>query len=305
MSGRDLTPDAGAGTRIARRPSMIARFGLIVLAVALLAAVSSMVVPPAASQEDALVEIKKRGSINIYVEAQYRPYEFRDQGGQIVGLDIDLSRKIFEEGLGVKCVFTDLDLTGVLGALLTRKADFVLSGITITQERTRRFDISIPYSEAGAAVLVRADETRLRGPDDLSGKVIGTQLGSSSQKAAEAFEAQLKAQGKPGYADLKTYERFPTAHQDLVSKRLDAVVQGRPPLKVLIKERPGQFKILSGLGPKAYYGAVVRKGDTALLEYVNGQIRKFKKDGTLKAIQEKWLGESDIDTLPDPWTPLS
>jgi polar amino acid transport system substrate-binding protein len=81
-------------------------------------------------------------------------------------------------------------------------------------------------------------------------------------------------------------------------------VQGRPPLKVLIKERPGQFKILSGLGPKAYYGAVIRKGDTALLEFVNGQIRKFKQDGTLKALQEKWLGESDA-TLPDPWTPLS
>ena len=74
---------------------------------------------------------------------------------------------------------------------------------------------------------------------------------------------------------------------------------------MLIKERPGQFKILSGLGPKAYYGAVVRKGDTALLEYVNGQIRKFKQDGTLKALQEKWLGESDAHTLPDPWTPLS
>jgi polar amino acid transport system substrate-binding protein len=261
--------------------------------------------PLIAAGQDTLAEIKKRGTINIFVEAQYRPYEFRDQKGELVGLDIDLARKMFEEGLGVKCVFTDLDLTGVLGSLLTRKADLVISGITITQERAKRFDISIPYSEAGAAVLIRADDTRMRGPEDLSGKVIGTQLGSSSQKAAEAFEAQLKAQGKPGFAGLKTYERFPTAHQDLLAKRLDAVVQGRPPLKLLIKERQGQFKILSGLGPKAYYGIVMRKGDTALLEYVNAQLRKFKEDGTLKALQEKWLGESDVPTLPDPWTPLS
>jgi polar amino acid transport system substrate-binding protein len=271
----------------------------------LLSLVGCLLNPLAAFSEDTLAEIKKRGVVNVFVEAQYRPYEFRDQSGEIVGLDIDLARKMFEEGLGVKVAFTDLDLTGVLGALLTRKADVVISGIVMTQERAKRFDLSIPYSEAGAAVLVRVDDTRMKGPDDLSGKVIGTQLGSSSQKAAEAFEAQLKAQGKPGYAELKTYERFPTAQQDLLAKRLDAVVQGRPPLKVLIKERPGQFKILSGLGPKAYYGAVVRKGDTALLEYVNGQIRKFKKDGTLKALQEKWLGESDVHTLPDPWTPLS
>jgi polar amino acid transport system substrate-binding protein len=281
---------------------MIAR---LAVAVILVAVVSGLVIPRPASGENTLVEIKKRGTINIFVEAQYRPYEFREQSGEIVGLDIDLARKIFEEGLGVKCAFTDLDLAGVLGALLTRKADFVISGIMINQERTRRFDFSIPYSEAGVAVLIRADDTRLHGPDDLSGKVVGTQLGSASQKTAEAFEAQLKAQGKPGYAELKTYERFPTAQQDLLAKRLDGVVQGRPPLKVLLKERPGQFKILSGIGPKAYYGAVVRKGDAALLEYVNGQIRKFKQDGTLKALQEKWLGESDVPTLPDPWTPLS
>jgi polar amino acid transport system substrate-binding protein len=283
---------------------MIARCRTLARMVWLLGLLSLLVTPLVAFSQDTLAEIKKRGSINIFVEAQYRPYEFRDASGEIVGLDIDLARKMFEQGLGVKCVFTDLDLVGVLGALQTHKADFVISGIVMTQERAKRFDLSIPYSEAGAAVLVRADEARLHGPDDLSGKVIGTQLGSSSQKAAEAFDAQLKAQGKPGYAELKTYERFPTAHQDLLARRLDAVVQGRPPLKVLIKERPGQFKILSGLGPKAYYGAVMRKGDTALVEYVNGQIRKFKQDGSLKALQEKWLGESDA-VLPDPWTPLS
>jgi polar amino acid transport system substrate-binding protein len=262
----------------------MARLGLVPLALALAVGMLALMVPPVASDEDSLAEIKKRGVINIFVEAQYRPYE---------------------DGLGVKCSFTDLDLAGVLGALLTRKTDLVISGITITQDRAKRFGLSIPYSEAGAAILVRADETRLSGPDDLSGKTIGTQIGSSSQKTAEAFEARLKAQGKPGYAELKTYERFPTAYQDLLSKRLDAVVQGRPPLKVLIKERPNLFKILAGLGPKAYYGAVVRKEDPTLLEYVNDQIRKFKQDGTLKALQEKWLGESDVHLLPDPWTPLS
>lgn len=283
----------------------MARVRPFVPVVALLAMVSSVAIRSATSDEDTLAEIKKRGVINIFVEAQYRPYEFRDQSGQIVGLDIDIARKMFEEGLGIKCNFTDLDLAGVLGALLTKKADFIISGITITQDRAKRFELSIPYSEAGAAILVRADDTRIHGPEDLSGKVIGTQIGSSSQKAAEAFEAQLKAQGKPGYAELKTYERYPTTYQDLLSKRLDAVVQGRPPLKVLIKERPNLFKIVSGLGPKAYYGAVIRKGDTALLEYVNGQLRKYKQDGTLKALQEKWLGESDVHILPDPWTPLS
>ncbi len=258
----------------------------------------------AAAAEDTLAEIKKRGSVNIFMEAQYRPYEFQDQNGQIVGLDVDLAKKIFGEGLGVTVNITDLDLAGVLGSLLTRKADVILSGITITKERVARFDFTIPYSEASTAVLVRADDTRLSGADDLSGRIVGTQIGSASHKSAEAFDAELKARGKPGYAELKTYERFPTAYQDLLARRLDAVVQGGPPLKVLIKERPNLFRILSGLGPKSYYGGVVRKGDTALLEYVNSQLRKYKQDGALKAMQEKWLGQTDVHALPDPWTPL-
>jgi polar amino acid transport system substrate-binding protein len=280
-------------------------FRLTALALVVLVVAPGVAVPPVDSQEDTLAEIKKRGVVNIYVEAQYRPYEFRDASGEIIGLDIDLARKIFEEGLGLKTTFTDLDFSGLLASLLTKKCDFIISGITITQERIKRFDFSIPYSEASAAILLRADETRFQGADDLSGRVVGTQIGSASQKTAEAFEAQLKARGKPGYTELKTYERYPTAYQDLLSKRLDAIVQGGPPLKVLIKERPNLFKILGAIGPKAYYGAVVRKGDTALLEFVNGQLRKYKQDGSLKALQEKWLGQSDVHLLPDPWTPLS
>ena len=284
---------------------MMARGGRVLLVLGFLAVAAASAISPAASDEDTLAEIKKRGSINVFMEAQYRPYEFRDQSGQIVGLDVDLAKKIFEEDLKVKVNVTDLDFSGLLASLLTKKADFVISGMTITKERAQRFDFSIPYSEAGTAILVRGDETRLSTPDDLSGKVLGTQIGSASQRSAETFEAQLKARGKPGYAELKTYERFPTAYQDLLTRRLDAVIQGRPPLKVLVKERPNQFKILGSLGPKAYYGAMVRKGDATLLEYVNTQLRRYKRDGTLKVLQEKWFGESDVESLPDPWTPLS
>src|SRR5436189_5079555 len=131
----------------------MARLGLVALALALVAGMPPLMVPPAASDEDTLAEIKKRGVVNVFVEAQYRPYEFRDVSGQIVGLDIDLARKIFEEGLGIKTTFTDLDFSGLLASLLTRKCDFIISGITITQERMKRFDFSIPYSEASAAVL--------------------------------------------------------------------------------------------------------------------------------------------------------
>jgi ABC-type amino acid transport/signal transduction systems, periplasmic component/domain len=73
----------------------------------LLSLVGCLLSPLAAFGQDTLAEIRKRGVINVFVEAQYRPYEFRDQSGEIVGLDIDLARKMFDEGLGVKVAFTD------------------------------------------------------------------------------------------------------------------------------------------------------------------------------------------------------
>ena len=130
------------------------RRGPLARLVTLLALLGCLVTPLVAFSQDTLAEIKKRGSINVFVEAQYRPYEFRDASGEIVGLDIDLARKMFEEGMGVKVVFTDLDLTGVLGSLLTRKADFVISGITMTQERAKRFYRVQP---AGAKAVERAE----------------------------------------------------------------------------------------------------------------------------------------------------
>src|SRR5260370_34617158 len=112
----------------------------------------------------------------------------------MVGLEIGLARKLSEEWLGAKCVFTDLDLGGVLGAILTRKSDFGISGITITQDRARRFDFSIPYSEAGAALLLRPRETRLRGPHHLTGTEVGPPIGRPGHDAAHAFERHADAQ---------------------------------------------------------------------------------------------------------------
>jgi polar amino acid transport system substrate-binding protein len=250
---------------------------------------------------DTLTEIKSKGSIEIFAEAQYPPFEFVDQTGKIVGLDVDLAEKVFGP-LGVKLNFTDVSFSGLLPALLQKKADAIVSGITITPERMEKFDFSVPYTKSGYTAVVRADDKRFNSLDDLSGAVIGAQTGTTQIDVANEFEqTALKAKGKPGFSEIKTYGRSPLAFEDLLNERLDAVIEGQVAVIMLLKERPGKFRILDNIGPGVYYGMVFRKGDESLVNYANEQIRKMKKDGTLAAIHQKWLGESQVDQLPDPW----
>ena len=84
------------------------------------------------------------------------------------------------------------------------------------------------------------------------------------------FEAKLKAEGKPGYADVKQYEHYPEAYQDLINRRVDAVVNSKSTMMVVMHDAPGQFKMLEGVSDiTAYFGMAFRKEDAAFQEFVN------------------------------------
>ena len=114
----------------------------------------------------------------------------------------------------------------------------------------------------------------------------------------KTFEAKLKDKGKPGYADVKQYEHYPEAYQDLLNKRIDAVVNSKSTMLVVMKDAPGKFKMIGGVSDiTAYFGMAFRKEDAAFHAFVNEQLGAMKKDGTLAKLQEKWFG-STMDT-PD------
>ena len=120
---------------------------------------------------------------------------------------------------------------------------------------------------------------------------MGAQLGSAGAQVARVFEAKLKASGKPGYTDVKQYEHYPEAYQDLLNKRVDAVVNSRSTLMVVLRDAPGKFKILPGVSDiTAYFGMAFRKEDNGLRDFVNTQLAGMKQDGTLAKLQQKWFG---------------
>jgi polar amino acid transport system substrate-binding protein len=241
------------------------------------------------ARADALDEVKKRGTLIVGTEAAYVPYEFV-KDGNIIGYDPDII-EIMVKNLGVKADIIDTGWAGIIPSLYANKFDCIISAMTMTKERAEKVLFSMPYAEATNVILLRADEDRIKTADDLSGKIIGVQLGSAAAGIIKVFEAKLTAAGKPGFAEVKQYEHYPEAYQDLLNKRVDAVVNSKSTMMVVMKDAPGKFKMIGGITDiTAYFGMAFRKEDTGLRDFVNTQLAQLKTDGTLSKLQEKWFG---------------
>jgi polar amino acid transport system substrate-binding protein len=269
----------------------------------LMAAALALLLTPLISHwatADTLDDIKKRGEMVIGLEAAYVPYE-SIQDGKIVGFDCDLGQHLADK-LGVKAKFVDTEWSGIIPALYTKKFDAILSGMTITADRAQKVLFSQPYAEASNMVLARANDDTVKTAADLSGKKVGAQLGSAGAQVAQKYGDALKAQGKAGFTDIKLYEHYPEAYADLMTKRLDGVVNSMSTLMVVMQQQPGLYKQVGGIQDiKAWVGMAFRKDDTALLKFVDDEISAMKKSGELTALQKKWFSATfeTPDKVPD------
>jgi polar amino acid transport system substrate-binding protein len=243
---------------------------------------------------DVMDDIKKKGEMVIGMEVAYVPYEFF-KDGEVMGYDVDLARR-FAEKLGVKATFVDTEWAGVIPALLAKKFDAIISGMTITADRAQKVNFSMPYGEATNVLLIRANDDSIKTAEDIAGKRAGTQLGSAGDKVAKQFEESLKAKGKPGYSDYKLYDHFPEAYLDLSNNRIDAVISSLSTLQIVMRDAPGKYKTVTGIQAlKAYFGMAFRLDDKKMLAFVNEQLGDMKKSGELDKLQVKWFG-STVET---------
>jgi polar amino acid transport system substrate-binding protein len=257
------------------------------------------------AQADLLEQIKQNKQITVATEARYAPFE-SVENGKIVGYDVDLMNYVFAALPGVKVKQLDLPFQGILPGLDAKKFDFVVTAVTVNKARMAQFAFTLPVADSTVALLKRDNDSSLKALDELSGKVVGSQTGSGQLQVLQAFDAKLKADGKPGLKEIKQYVSFDEAYADLASGRLDGVAQSLSNLGPLIKARPGLFATLAQpLGPQTYFGWVGRKDEdsAALVKLVSDGIARAQQDGTLKKLQEKWFGftmELPTDAMPQP-----
>ena len=118
----------------------------------------------------------------------------------------------------------------------------------------------------------------------------------------QAFDAELKAKGGAGIAKIVEYQSYPEAYQDLALGRVDYVVNTVINLQTLVVEKPAVFELGQAVSGKSFPAWAVAKGNTELLEFLNGFIAKEKETGRFAELQKKWFGEA-FPNLPVTFEP--
>jgi polar amino acid transport system substrate-binding protein len=250
----------------------------------------------AAFADDTLAEIKKRGVLSTATEMQFPPFDISDNG-TYKGLNRDLVDAVGKE-MGLKVTYLDLPWTSVLPGLEAKKFDLCIAPVTITKERMKHYAFTAPIADATAALMKRADDKSIMKPEDIAGKTVGGQKGTSQVAQLKAFAAKL-----PKPVEVKEYVDNNQASADLAAGRIDATVNSLPNLAYAAQQRSDAFAVVTPpFGQPTYFSWVGRLDDKTLIDAINEAILKVEADGTMAKIQKTWFGQTmDLPkTAPEP-----
>ena len=275
--------------KISRR-SFLAAAGLSVAALALTAcggssaSTASSVASSAASSEAASTSAAagelttvEAGKLTMATNAAFPPYEMTTDAGEFEGIDIETAQAIADK-LGLELQIDDMDFDAALLSVQQGKADIVMAGVTVTDERKAVMDFSDSYATGIQSIIV-PEGSDIASPDDLAGKKIGTQRGTTGY---------IYCTDDFGEDAVVAYDSGLTAVQALNNGQVDAVVIDNAPAKEFVEANPG-LKILDTAYAQEDYAIGVAKGNTELLNAINGALEELKADGTLQAIVDKYI----------------
>ena len=277
--------------KITRR-SFMAAAGLTVAALALTAcggssstassaAASSVASSAAASSEAASaaadVTTVEAGKLTMATNATFPPYEMTTDNGTIEGIDVDTAQAIADK-LGLELQIDDMDFDAALLSVQQGKADIAMAGITVTDERKAVMAFSDSYATGIQSIIV-PEGSDIASVDDLSGKKIGTQRGTTGY---------LYCSDDFGDENVVAYDNGLTAVQALNNGQVDCVVIDNEPAKAYVEANPG-LKILDTSYAEEDYAIGMNKDNTALLDAVNAALEELKADGTLQSIVDKYI----------------
>jgi polar amino acid transport system substrate-binding protein len=227
---------------------------------------------------------KEPTKIVIASDATFPPMEMVDTSKNIVGLDVDLMNAAAKAG-GFTVEFKNTAWDGIFAGLENGKYDAVMSSVTITDERKKTMDFTMPYYNAGQILTVRADTNGVAVIADLKGKTVGAQIGTTG-----AFEIDKVKDANQ--IKEKTYDEIGLAFEDLTNGRIDGVVVDTPTAASYALQNDkykGKLKTVGAPLTEEYYGVAVKKGNQKVLDLLNAGLKKVLDSGANKAIEDKWL----------------
>ena len=231
----------------------------------------------ASETETAELSTVEPGKLIMSTNAAFPPYEMTTDSGEFEGIDIETAQAIADK-LGLELQIDDMDFDAALLAVQQGKADMVMAGVTVTDERQNVMDFTDSYATNIQSIIVKEDSD-IASVDDLAGKKIGTQRGTTGY---------LYCSDDFGDENVVAYDNGLTAVQMLNNGQVDCVVIDNAPAKEFIAANPG-LKLLDTAYVEESYAIGVGKGNTELKDAINTALEELKADGTLQAIVDKYI----------------
>ncbi|QEH70718.1 basic amino acid ABC transporter substrate-binding protein [Cellulosilyticum sp. ST5] len=212
--------------------------------------------------------------------AEFEPFEYRE-GTDIVGFDVDIAKAIADK-MGKELKIEDMAFDSLLLALGSDKIDFVAAGLTVDDERKKQADFTQTYFKSKQVIIVKADNTEISTVDNLVGKTVGVQLGTTGDLAISAVEG----------VEVIRLDKGTQAVADLQNGKVDAVVIDEEPAKKMIAGKD-DLKIIEAPFVEEEYAIAIKKGDQALVDEMNKALDDLKASGEYDTIYEKYFGKAE------------
>lgn len=237
---------------------------------------------------DTLDDIQKRGVLRVGMEPGYMPFEMTNKKGEIVGFDVDMAKRM-AKAMGVELELVSTAWDGIIPALITKKFDIIMSGMTLTQERNLKISFASPYIVIGQSVLIdKKMAGTVKSYKDLNNKKyqVASKLGTTGEQATKRMIPKA------------TYISFETEQEgvmDLLNGKIDAFVYDLPFNAIAFAEK-GQGKLVLLDDPFTYepLAWAVNKGNADFINWLDNFLVQAKNDGTYDKIYKKWF-------LSDAW----
>jgi polar amino acid transport system substrate-binding protein len=199
---------------------------IAIVGVACMAALLTACAGSGTKTETTAAEQKEAGKLVMVTNAEFPPYEYYDKN-EIVGIDVDIARAIADK-MGVELDVQDMAFDSLIPAVQSGKADFTAAGMTVNEDRKKNVDFTDTYAEAAQVIIVK-EGSEIKTPDDLTGKKIGVQTGTTGDIYADDIENAV----------VNRYNKGMEAVMALTQDKIDAVIIDSEPAKVFVKENSG------------------------------------------------------------------
>jgi len=231
--------------------------------------------------------IKEKGEIIMGLDDTFAPMGFRDDAGELAGFDIDFATAVAEE-LGLKLKLQPIKWSAKEMELSTGKIDVIWNGMSKTPERVEIMTLSNPYLQNTIVMMTKKD-ANIHKADDMKGKKIGTQAGSTGLEILEAHALYEEIKD-----NITTYDDYDEACLDLEAGRVDIVVIDKVLGMYKATKKADIFEFAEEELEPDLFVVGMRKEDKAFAQELQKAMDKLKTNGKALAISQKWFSEDLI-----------